>query len=60
MQGLISTEDLSAYLGWLTSARKDSDGCPISQNNISNINHIEHSAQALRIGHPGNLGEVTK
>ncbi|XP_076665720.1 tyrosine-protein kinase hopscotch isoform X1 [Andrena cerasifolii] len=58
MQGLISTEDLSAYLGWLSSARRDSDGCPISQNNISNINHIEHSAQALRIGHPGNLGEV--
>ncbi|OAD58872.1 Tyrosine-protein kinase hopscotch [Eufriesea mexicana] len=66
MQGLIntsdnfvgSTEDLFAYLGWLSNARRDSEGCSISQNNIPNINCIEHSTQALRIGHPGDLGEV--
>ncbi|XP_033312196.1 tyrosine-protein kinase hopscotch isoform X1 [Bombus bifarius] len=53
-----STEDLSAYLGWLSNARRDSEGCSISQNNIPNMNCIEHSTQALRIGHPGDLGEV--
>ncbi|XP_076165135.1 tyrosine-protein kinase hopscotch isoform X1 [Ptiloglossa arizonensis] len=66
MRGLIntnenyvgSTEDLSAYLGWLSSARQDSEGCSLSQNNIPNMNRIERSAQALRIGHPGELGEV--
>ncbi|CAK9807573.1 Tyrosine-protein kinase hopscotch [Anthophora plagiata] len=66
MQGLIntnenyigSTEDLSAYLGWLSNARRDSEGCSISQNNIPNMNCIEHSTQALRIGHPSDLGEV--
>ncbi|CAK9814454.1 Tyrosine-protein kinase hopscotch [Anthophora quadrimaculata] len=66
MQGLIntnenyigSTEDLSAYLGWLSSARRDSEGCSISQNNIPNMNCIEHSTQTLRIGHPSDLGEV--
>ncbi|KAF3422404.1 hypothetical protein E2986_02653 [Frieseomelitta varia] len=63
MQGLIntnedSTEDLSAYLGWLSSARRDSEGCSISQNNIPNMNCIERSTQVLRIGHPGDLGEV--
>ncbi|KAK9304330.1 hypothetical protein QLX08_004310 [Tetragonisca angustula] len=62
-QGLIntnedSTEDLSAYLGWLSSARRDSEGCSISQNNIPNMNCIERSTQVLRIGHPGDLGEV--
>lgn len=68
MRGLIntnenyvgSTEDLSAYLGWLSSARQDSEGCSLSQNNIPNMNRIERSAQALRIGHPGELGEVIK
>lgn len=63
MQGLIntnedSTEDLSAYLGWLSSAKRDSEGCSISRNNISNMNCIERSTQVLRIGHPGDLGEV--
>ncbi|KZC14013.1 Tyrosine-protein kinase JAK2 [Dufourea novaeangliae] len=53
-----STEDLSAYFGWLSSARRDSEGCSISQNSISNMNPIEHSTQTLRIGHPGNLSEV--
>ncbi|XP_076296086.1 tyrosine-protein kinase hopscotch isoform X3 [Lasioglossum baleicum] len=53
-----STEDLSAYLGLLSSARRDSEGCSISENRIPNINRIEHSTQALRIGHHSNLGEV--
>lgn len=61
LQGLIntndnyidSTEDLSAYL-----ARRDSENCSISQNNIPNMNCIEHSTQALWIGHPSDLGEV--
>lgn len=63
LQGLIntndnyidSTEDLSAYL-----TRRDSENCSISQNNIPNMNCIEHSTQALWIGHPSDLGEVTK
>lgn len=55
-----STEDLSAYLGWLSNTRRDSEGCSISQNNIPNMNCIEHSTQALRIGHPGDLGKVIK
>ncbi|CAL7948800.1 unnamed protein product [Xylocopa violacea] len=66
MQGLISTnenyinstEDLSAYLGWLSNARRDSEGCSISQNNIPNMDSIEHSTQALRIGHHSDLNEV--
>ncbi|XP_033329190.1 tyrosine-protein kinase hopscotch isoform X1 [Megalopta genalis] len=53
-----STEDLSAHLDLLSGARRDSEGCSISENRIPNINRIGHSTQALRIGHHSNLGEV--
>nr|XP_012148059.1 PREDICTED: tyrosine-protein kinase hopscotch isoform X3 [Megachile rotundata] len=53
-----STEDLSAYLSWLSNTRRDSEGGSISQNNVPNMNCIDHSAQTLRIRHPGDLDEM--
>ncbi|XP_034184944.2 tyrosine-protein kinase hopscotch isoform X1 [Osmia lignaria lignaria] len=55
-----SLEDLSAYLSWSSNTRRDSEGGSVSQNNVPNMNCIEHSTQTLRIRHAGDLDEVIR